>query len=71
MVFQFLGVLFGWTWPIWSFVFVFSLISAIKQAIQAPDDGEKNTALWPGVWASASLSVILGGMVSLIVLAIR
>ncbi len=71
MVFQFLGILFAWTWPIWSFVFVFSLVSAIKQAIQAPDDGEKNPALWPGVWASVSLSVILGGMVSLIVLAIR
>ena len=71
MVFQFLGVLFGWTWPIWSFVFVFSLISAIKKAVQGPDDGEINPALWPGVWASISLSVILGGMVSLIVLAIR
>lgn len=71
MVFQILGVLFGWTWPIWSFVFVFSLISAIKQAVQAPDDMEKNPTLWPGVWASVSLSVILGGMVSLIVLAIR
>ncbi|MBS6532593.1 MAG: hypothetical protein KH338_03065 [Oscillospiraceae bacterium] len=71
MVFQFLGVLFGWTWPIWSFVFVFSLISAIKQAVQAPDDMEKKTSSWPGVWASVSLSVILGGMVSLVVLQIR
>jgi len=71
VVFQFLGVLFGWTWPIWSFVFVFSLISAIKQAVQAPDDMEKKTSSWPGVWASVSLSVILGGMVSLVVLQIR
>lgn len=71
MVLEILGVLFAWSWPVWSFVFVFSLISAIKQAVQAPDDGEKNPALWPGVWASVSLSVILGGMVSLIVLAIR
>ena len=55
----------------WSFVFVFSLISAIKKAVQAPDDIEKNPALWPGVWASVSLSVILGGMVSLIILATR
>lgn len=71
MVLEILGVLFACSWPIWSFVFVFSLISAIKKAVQAPDDGERNPALWPGVWASVSLSVILGGMVSLTVLAIR
>lgn len=42
-----------------------------QKAVQAPDDIEKNPALWPGVWASVSLSVILGGMVSLIILATR
>ena len=71
MVLEILGVLFVRSWPIWSYVFMFSLISAIKKAVQAPDDIEKNPALWPGVWASVSLSVILGGMVSLIILATR
>lgn len=71
MVFSILGVLFVWSWPIWTFVFVFSLVSAIKQAVRAEDDMEKNPALWPCVWASISLTVILGGMVSLILLATR
>ena len=31
MVLEILGVLFVWSWPIWSFVFIFSLISAIKR----------------------------------------
>ena len=68
MVFSILGVLFGWTWPVWAFVFVCSLVSAIKQAVRAEDDIEKNPALWPCVWASISLAVILGGIVSLIVM---
>lgn len=71
MVSQFLGILFGWTWPVWAFVFVFSLVSAIKQAVQTADEEEKNPALCPSLWAAGSLAVILGGMVSLIVLEIR
>ena len=71
MVLEILGVLFVWSWPIWSFVFIFRQISALKNAEQAQEDIDKNPALWPGVWASVSLSVILGGMVSLIILATR
>ena len=41
MVLEILGVLFVWSWPIWSFVFIFSLFRAIKKAVQAPDDIEK------------------------------
>ena len=71
MVSQVLGILFGWTWPIWAFVFVFSLISAIKKAVQTTDEEEKNPALWPSLWAAGSLAVILGGMISLMVFEIR
>lgn len=66
-----LGVLFTWTWPIWAFVFVFSLVSAIKQAVRAEDDIEKNPALWSCVWASVSLAIIIGGMFSLIILTVN
>ena len=46
MVWEILGILFAWTWPIWAFVFVFCLAAAISRA------------------------VILGGLVSLIVMAV-
>lgn len=71
MVSQFLGILFGWTWPVWAFVFVFNLISAIKQAVQATGEEEKTPSLWPSIWAAGSLAVILGGMISLMVYEIR
>ena len=62
-----LGILFGWTWPVWAFVFVFSLVSAIKHGVRSEDESEKAPALWSCIGAAVALAVILGGMVSLIV----
>ena len=69
MVSRVLAALFAWTWPFWPFVFVFNLVSAIKQINQPTDDSEKNPAFWPCIWASVSLAVIVGGMLSLLFLA--
>lgn len=67
MVFKALGILFAWTWPVWAFVFVFCLVSAIARAVQARSDGQDNRATLFTFWAALALAVILGGTTSLLV----
>ncbi len=68
MLFQFLAVLLAWTWPIWAFVFVFCLVTAISLSVRENSDGrDKNVTLFT-FWAALSLAVILGGTLSLVVL---
>ena len=65
VVSEILGLLFGWTWPVWAFVFVYSLVAAVSGAVQ-----KKNSGGGPASFlAAVSLAVILGGMVSLILMA--
>ena len=69
MVFEYLGYFFAWTWPIWAFVFVISLVSAISRTIQEQSDGQDRRSGWPVFWAALSFAVILGGITSLIFMA--
>ena len=64
MVSRILGIFFAWTWPVWAFVFVFCLVSAIARAVRERSDGEDKGATLFTFWAALSLAVILGGMVS-------
>ena len=65
MVSEILGRFFGCTWPVWAFVFVYSLVAAVSGAVQ-----KKNSGGGPASFlAAVSLAVILGGMVSLILMA--
>ena len=51
--------------PVWAFVFVYSLVAAVSGAVQ-----KKNSGGGPASFlAAVSLAVILGGMVSLILMA--
>ena len=70
MVWEILGILFAWTWPIWAFVFVFCLAAAISRAVQEAGDGESRGSGWYAFGAALALAVILGGLVSLIVMAV-
>ena len=69
MVFQALAIFFAWTWPIWAFVFVFCLVSAISRSVQEAADGKKRNSGKMTFWAAFSLAVILGGTASLLVMA--
>ena len=70
MVWEILGILFAWTWPIWAFVFVFCLAAAISRAVQEAGDGKSRGSGWYAFGAALALAVILGGLVSLIVMAV-
>ena len=70
MVWEILGILFAWTWPIWAFVFVFCLAAAISRAGQEAGDGKSRGSGWYAFGAALALAVILGGLVSLIVMAV-
>ena len=70
MVSEILGILFAWTWPIWAFVFVFCLAAAISRAVQEAGDGKSRGSGWYAFGAALALAVILGGLVSLIVMAV-
>lgn len=70
MVWEILGILFAWTWPIWACVFVFCLAAAISRAVQEVGDGKRRGSGWYAFGAALALAVILGGLVSLIVMAV-
>lgn len=56
---QGLGIFYYWTWFIWPFVFVFSLIYAITSLVQ-----DEKASIKPAVVASISLLIILAGVTS-------
>ena len=62
MVWEILGILFAWTWPIWAFVFVFCLAAAISRAVQEAGDGKSRGSGWYAFGAALALAVILGGL---------
>ncbi|AXH99628.1 hypothetical protein DV702_07615 [Sporosarcina sp. PTS2304] len=53
------SILYLWTWFIWPFVFVISLIYAIKALVK-----EEPTFMKPAIIASVSLLLILAGIAS-------
>jgi hypothetical protein len=52
-----IGVFYYWTWFLWPFMFVFSLIDAISSAIKDENPSEKSKII-----AAVSLLVILAGI---------
>ena len=54
-----LSVLYLWTWFIWPFVFVISIIYAIKELVQ-----EEPAFMKPAIIASVALLIILSGIAS-------
>ncbi len=56
---QGIGIFYYWTWFIWPFVFVFSLVYAISSLVK--DD---KTSMKPAIGASISLLIILAGVTS-------
>lgn len=54
---QGIGIFYYWTWFIWSFVFVFSLVHAITSLVK--DD---KASMKPTLVASISLLIILAGL---------
>ncbi|MFJ7367921.1 hypothetical protein ACIQVU_00515 [Lysinibacillus sp. NPDC098008] len=54
---QNISVLYYWTWFIWPFVFIFSLIYAINSVVK-----DEKTSIKPVIIASISLLVILAGI---------
>lgn len=53
------SVLYVWTWFIWPFAFVISLIYSIKALLE-----EKPSFIKPAIIASISLLIILAGVAS-------
>ena len=70
MVWEILGILFAWTWPIWAFVFVFCLAAAISRAVQEAGDGKSRGSGWYAFGAARARAGLLGGLGSLIVMAV-
>ncbi|MFC5589476.1 hypothetical protein ACFPRA_11290 [Sporosarcina soli] len=56
---QGIGILYYWTWFIWPFVFVVSLVYAISSLVK--DD---KASMTPTLVASISLLIILAGVTS-------
>lgn len=56
-VMQGIGIFYYWTWFIWAFVFVFSLVYAISSSVK---DNKASTK--PAIVASISLLIILAGI---------
>jgi len=51
------GIFYYWTWFLWPFIFVFSFIDAISEAVKDEDPSEKSTII-----AAVSLLIILAGI---------
>ncbi|PID04501.1 MULTISPECIES: hypothetical protein [unclassified Sporosarcina] len=56
---QGIGIFYYWTWFIWPFVFVFSLVYAISSLVK-----DEKTSMKPAIVASISLLIILAGVTS-------
>ncbi|BAQ08771.1 hypothetical protein MKY41_14400 [Sporosarcina sp. FSL W7-1349] len=54
---QGLGILYYWTWMIWPFVFVFSLVHAITSLVK-----DERASMKPALAASVSLLMIVAGI---------
>ena len=55
----FLGQIFGVTWFIWSFVFVFSLAWGIRDWVH-----DESCSPWPLVISGIALDIIIAGIIS-------
>ena len=53
-----IGIFYYWTWFIWPFVFVISLLYAISSTVK-----DENVSLKSGIVAALSLLIILAGVV--------
>ena len=69
MIFQALGFILAWTWPIWAFAFVYCLVTAIAIAVREEEDGKDRKSGAYTFFAALSLAVILGGTISLLAMA--
>lgn len=58
-IMKLLSVLYLWTWFVWPFVFVISIIYAIKELVK-----EEPAFMKPAIIASVSLLIILSGIAS-------
>ncbi|PIC57719.1 hypothetical protein CSV80_07190 [Sporosarcina sp. P12(2017)] len=56
---QGIGIFYFWTWFIWPFVFVFSLVYAISSLVKVD-----KTSMKPAIVASISLLIMLAGVTS-------
>ena len=54
-----IGIFYMWTWFIWPFIFVISLIHAISSAVK-----DENASTGSSIAAAISLLIILAGVVS-------
>nr|WP_312578054.1 hypothetical protein [Sedimentibacter sp.] len=52
-----IGNIYYFTWFIWPFVFVFSLVDAIASSVKGDELSPKSS-----IWASVSLLIILAGV---------
>lgn len=55
-----IGILFLWTWFIWPFVFVFSLVYAIASLVK-----DEKASMVPAFFASVSLLIIVAGITNI------
>lgn len=53
-----IGIFYYWTWFIWPFMFVISLLYAISSTVK-----DENVSLKSGIVAALSLLIILAGVV--------
>lgn len=56
---QGIGIFYYWTWFIWPFVFVFSLVYTMSSLVK-----DEKTSMKPAIVASISLLIILAGVTS-------
>lgn len=56
---QGIGIFYYWTWFIWPFVFVFSLVYTMSSLVK-----DEKTSMKPAIAASISLLIILAGVTS-------
>lgn len=52
-----IAILYYWTWFIWPFIFIFSLVYAISSLVK-----DENASMQPILVASISLLIILAGI---------
>ncbi|MHA6261535.1 hypothetical protein ACXYMX_16870 [Sporosarcina sp. CAU 1771] len=56
---QGIGIFYYWTWFVWPFVFVLSLVYAISTLVK-----DEKTSMKPAIVASIALLIILAGVTS-------
>ncbi len=58
-IMKLLSILYMWTWFIWPFIFVISIIYAIKELVK-----DEPAFMKPAIIAAVSLLIILAGITS-------